>query len=283
MADCEGLGGALMGILFSIESANCPSSIRLRRLWWGLLLSLLALLLFTEILPWGHRLDMLISDALYQRDGHRFYFNQNNGWVERVMHVGFRNALLLIPAYSLIQVLYGGWRWRRNALNGFQNAVWRRWCSALLAVLLLEVLVFCLKRWSNQACPWSLTDFGGIWPYTDLFATKPWGAAQMACWPAGHATGGFSLVIFYFIAGWPPNVWDARLHAGSIVMPQWLGPRAFLIYAVLLGSVLGVSRVAQGAHFFTHQLWALWWVVCACAFFVQTRIIHWADPSADTR
>lgn len=253
------------------------ASDRLKRLWWGLLLSFVVLLVCTELLPWGHRLDMWMSHALYNQERHQFYFSPNNGWVERVVHVGFRNLLLLIPLYSLIQLVFGWILWRRHGLNTFQRSVWQRWARALVAVAALEVLVFCLKRWSNQACPWSLTDFGGAWPYTDLLALKPWGAAQMACWPAGHATGGFSLLIFCFMGGWPPNVWDARLRSGSVVTPCYLRPRAFLIYGVLLGSVLGVFRVAQGAHFLTHQMWALWWVVWANAVLAQLGLYGQSD------
>ena len=96
----------------------------------------------------------------------------------------------------------------------------------------------------------------------------------MACWPAGHASGGFILLSFAFIGGWPPSVWNPQLRLGAVKSPNFLSARAFVWYAVVLGMVLGFARVSQGAHFFSHQFWALWWVVLANMVFVKTGLIQ---------
>jgi len=71
---------------------------------------------------------------------------------------------------------------------------------------------------------------------------------QGQCFPAGHASTGFALMAFYFAA------YRARRHALA---------RAALSIGVLAGLLLGISRIAQGAHFVSHVLWAglICWLV----------------------
>lgn len=259
--------------------SNKPNSIPLklkqniRQLWLLVWLSFAFLLVFTEILPIGHELDMAISNAFYDSRVGAFIFDHDTSWVEVVLHKWFKNLLLVIPVYALIQVVYGYWMKRQTGLNGFQLDVWQRWCRALMSALLCMLLIVYLKKWTNQACPWSLLDFGGKWPYSELFMPKPWGSANMQCWPAGHASGGFILLSFAFVGGWQANIWDARLRTSAIQMPAWLNAKAFVMYAIVLGMILGLGRVSQGAHFFSHQFWALWWVLFANLVFVKIGLI----------
>ena len=41
---------------------------------------------------------------------------------------------------------------------------------------------------------------------------------------------------------------------------RWLGARAFVAYALLLGTAIGFVRMAQGAHFLSHLFWSAWMV-----------------------
>lgn len=252
----------------------------IRQLWLFVWVTFAFLLVFTEILPWGHELDMLVSNAFYDSNVGRFVFDHDTSWVEVVLHDWFKNALLIIPVYALIQVGFGFWLKRKQGLSGFQAQVWRRWCGALLAALACMLLIVYLKKWTNQACPWSLQDFGGKWPYSELLKSKPWGSADMQCWPAGHASGGFILLSFAFVGGWQANMWDARLESGLVDMPSWLSAKSFVVYAIVLGMILGLGRVSQGAHFFSHQFWALWWVFFANMVFVKLGLIKssWLEP-----
>ena len=102
----------------------------LKRVWLGLAASFVFLLLFTEVLPWGHQMDMWVSHALFNSTTGQFLYNHDTSWVEVVLHIWFKNALLLIPVYALLQVLLGLWLKRRNGFNGIQQEVWRRWLAA---------------------------------------------------------------------------------------------------------------------------------------------------------
>jgi membrane-associated PAP2 superfamily phosphatase len=113
------------------------------------------------------------------------------------------------------------------------------------SIALSTAAVTSLKLVSGKHCPWDLEQYGGLLPYTKLLEPAPPAAASGHCFPAGHASTGFSLLAFYF--------------AGRARCSPRLA-RAGLILGLSAGLVLGFGRMLQGAHFLTHVLWS--GVVC---------------------
>jgi len=120
-----------------------------------------------------------------------------------------------------------------------------------LALTLAPLAVILLKAASSRHCPWSLQEFGGFAQHLSLFDTAQPGLAPGHCFPSGHATAGFCLLAFYF--------------AGLALGNRRLA-RAGLWGGLVAGLALGMVRVAQGAHFLSHNLWsalACWLVILA--------------------
>jgi membrane-associated PAP2 superfamily phosphatase len=61
------------------------------------------------------------------------------------------------------------------------------------------------------------------------------------CFPAGHASGGYAWLAFYFLGVYKQSAW------------RWVG----LGFALSIGLIFGVSQQLRGAHFITHDLWTL--------------------------
>jgi membrane-associated PAP2 superfamily phosphatase len=120
-----------------------------------------------------------------------------------------------------------------------------------LALTLAPLAVVLLKAASARHCPWNLQEFGGFAQHLSLFDAAPAGLSRGHCFPGGHAAGGFCLVAFYF----------AGLALGN---PRLA--RAGLWGGLAAGLALGMVRVVQGAHFFSHNLWSAlvcWLVILA--------------------
>ena len=91
-------------------------------------------------------------------------------------------------------------------------------------------LVSLLKNVTGHYCPAQLAFFGG--PVGDVPPPRP----RAACYPAGHPSPGFGLMVLYFSA--LPLFW-----------------RRFGLYAGLgCGSLLGFIQIARGEHFLSHNI-----------------------------
>lgn len=195
-----------------------------------LIVSALLLLLVFE----NTSLDMDIARHLY--DPGQGEFPLRHHWLfDYVLHHGMKQASYVAVAGALY-FCYLGWKgelaWlpRRNAL------------LAALGMLLIPIGTTILKDLTHRHCPWDLVDFGGFAPYLPLLAPPPEGIKAGQCFPAGHASAGFLWIV------WALALRPAGRRLARFGLALGLG----------LGGVMGLARMAQGAHFLSHTLWSLW-------------------------
>lgn len=120
----------------------------------------------------------------------------------------------------------------------------------LAVTTLAGALAVSLLKWgSHTSCPWELTDFGGLAHYASHWTMRPDGGGGH-CFPAGHASSGFSFVGGYF----------AFRRSDRRTARWWLAG------AMAAGLALGLAQQWRGAHFMSHTLWSAavcWGVACA--------------------
>jgi len=123
----------------------------------------------------------------------------------------------------------------------------------VLSLALATSFVTPVKALTAVQCPWSLEQFGGHETYSELLSPRPPTDKPGRCWPGGHAATGFTLFALFFVLR------DRR--------PR-LARKAF-IFAFALGTVFSVSRMMQGAHFFSHNVWTaiFCWLICLGAYY----------------
>lgn len=185
------------------------------------------------------QLDMPL--ARWWGDAHGFALRDH--WLlTQVLHDGGRRA-----AWALTLGLCLGVWWPWGPLRGIAQG--RRLVLAS-TTLLAALAVGTLKSFSATSCPWDLTAFGGVAHYSG--GSAHWLRMLQAdggsghCFPAGHASAGFSFVGGYFaFRGTRPVL-----------------ARAWLALSLAAGLLLGLAQQARGAHFMSHTLWSGW--VCWC-------------------
>ncbi|MCU6670779.1 phosphatase PAP2 family protein [Enterobacteriaceae bacterium H4N4] len=192
---------------------------------------LLTLVLLAAVFSWLSRdegFDRLLTG--YWFDAASLHFPlKNNALLDLINH---RLAKYLIIAVAACTLLYGAYR--RNA----------RLVTAALLMGLGALVVGALKAVSHHSCPWDLLEYGGDAVSYPLFGAVPEHSGPGRCFPGGHSSSGF-IVMGLFFAFWrerPRLAW-CMVAAG-----------------VVLGLVMGYGQVMRGAHFFSHNLWAGWWV-----------------------
>ena len=170
-------------------------------------------------------------------------FPLRDDWlVQTVEHVGAKRAVILLAVLVFVAWLASHGMASLKALRPVLFFIF-------VGMALSALSVSTLKYSSTQHCPYDLPRYGGVLaepagPFETLQKeTKPG-----RCWPSGHASAGFCLFAWYFAA--------LRLERRRLAMYLLAG-------VIVIGSVLSVGRVAQGAHFVSHCLWsaAVCWFV----------------------
>lgn len=197
-------------------------------------------------------LDLVLADPFYRAGGGGWIFRES-WWAKALLHRGGR-LLVVAMAAGLLGVLLIPRlrRWRRAAL------------FLLLSIGLGTGGVALAKASINRHCPWDYQRYGGTVAYLPLFSEPAADAKVGHCFPAGHASGGFSLLGSYF-------VYHRRCRRRA-----WAG----LAVGLLLGSLFGFGQLARGAHFVSHNIWtaAYCWAVALLLYVVPFRGRLLEDP-----
>jgi membrane-associated PAP2 superfamily phosphatase len=198
-----------------------------------------ALLLFLAaaalLLAFEHtHLDLRLAQLFYDPE-HGVFPLRRVWWMESLLHSGMK----VVSALGVMAALFFCYQGYRGELPGLPR---RNALLAALGMLLIPLGTTLLKSLFSRHCPWDVVDFGGFAPYVSLLDAAPKGIKAGQCFPAGHASTGFLWI-----------VWGIALRpAGRRVA------FAALAFGLLFGGVLGLARMAQGAHFLSHTLWSLW-------------------------
>ena len=207
-----------------------------RRWWYGVPLALLALMLVFE----PSHLDFAIADLFYVH-GHGF-IGRHNDFLEDVLHDRAKQLCIAIGVLAIIGFLL--------SLLPTRLRPHRRTLGYLvLAMGVSAGFVSPLKQVTKMQCPWSLEQYGGVEHFSPLLGPRATPVEKPGnCWPGGHAAAGFSLfALFFALRDRSPRT-----------------ARGALIFATFLGVLFSLVRMAQGAHFLSHNLWtaALCWLIC---------------------
>lgn len=202
--------------------------------------------------------DQWLADRVYAWQGHTWRF-RSAFLTEGLIHIVGRN--LSTAAWVGVLVAWAVARLRPALV------AWRTPLATLLVSTLLATLVVAwIKSWSNVDCPWDLTRYGGARDYVGLLSPRPAGMPHAACFPAGHASAGYSWLALYFFF--------------LVTRPQWrwLG----LAVGIALGLLFGIVQQVRGAHFISHDLWtaAICWASAVGGFLYFQRSSR-ARPAAD--
>lgn len=194
-------------------------------------------------------MDVAIARALFFDSAHDHWIGSDSWWVNTVLHTGGRRIIGLIVVASLCT-------WIAAIVDPILTELRRPAAYLTLSVVLSVSIVGWLKSVTNVDCPWDLVLFGGRYPFVPLFADRPDMLRLAHCFPAAHASAGYSLMALYFVF-----LERSRRFA-----------RFGLMLGLGTGLLFGFAQQSRGAHFVSHDLWSatIAWLVAltlyACVF-----------------
>jgi membrane-associated PAP2 superfamily phosphatase len=206
-----------------------------RRWWYGVPLLLLAVMMIFE----PTRLDFAIADLFYVHG--QGFIGRHNDLLEDVLHDRAKQAVIAVGVLALAGFVLSLLPTRLRRLR-------RTLGYLVLAMGLSAGFVTPLKKVTRMHCPWSLEQYGGIEHFSPLLGPRAEPVKKAGqCWPGGHAAAGFALFALFFAL-------RDRFPKVACVA---------LIAAASLGALFSLVRMAQGAHFLSHNLWTagLCWLI----------------------
>ena len=191
---------------------------------------------------WDMRLSNLFFDVQHQQ-----FYLKHQPFLSGFMHIGLKWLMVVIALLSLMLAVLAS---QVIVFKPMQKHLF--WAFA--GMVISASVVAMLKRSSMHGCPWDLAMYGGDLPYLPLFSSLPVGVQAGACFPAGHPSGGFALMAFYFAF--------RQIKPQFAIAMLWLG--------VFFGLAMGFAQVMRGAHFLSHILWSGWvvWVTLLLLYWV---------------
>lgn len=123
--------------------------------------------------------------------------------------------------------------------------IWRKCCVLLLlSLLFVPLLVGAGKKITNVYCPNQVAEFNGSYEQHRIFeilegdsAAEPGGR----CFPAGHCSGGYALMMLFFALPYPRY--------------RYFG----LLIGLAVGSLMGGYQIVRGEHFLSDTLATICW------------------------
>lgn len=199
-----------------------------RRHLVGTVLLLLLVLVFFDATD----LDIQLQDRLFLSGPNRWIIDAKEPIGRLFFYSGIK-VLLVVFGIGLLLAYCMSF-----SFAGLRN--YRRRTLLMVAALSLVPLVIAgLKNVTNVYFPSQLERYGGNKPYVKVFARYPQGYQQTRKgygYPAGHASGGFSLMMLYFVF---------RSKRASLL---GLGT------GLVVGWAMGGYQMAKGAHFLSHTV-----------------------------
>ncbi len=176
-------------------------------------------------------LDLQIADLIYQAGGAGWTL-RGNPLLADILHDDAK-ALVKMIGIALLGVAVVSQFVDR--MRPYRRAIW----YIALVMPLSGLLVGIGKDLTHVDCPWSLARYGGEHPYVRLFEAHSGEYKYGKCFPAGHASAGYTFLALYFFF--------------TVLRPRW--KYYGLAAGLLLGLVFGLTQQIRGAHFLSHDLW----------------------------
>jgi membrane-associated PAP2 superfamily phosphatase len=230
--------------------AVAPIGSMTRHVW----IPLAAFVLLAMLLE-STRIDVWLADAIYRWEGGAWSLRRDP-IVRDLLHNDAKRVIGVVYGVLVLACVLSYFLERLAAYRG--GLVYM-----VVAVAGSTLLVALLKDITHVNCPWSVDRYGGDVPYLSTWREVLLHGGSGRCFPSGHAGSGYALVGSYFYCRRFAPRW------------RWLALGA----ALGLGVAFGVAQQLRGAHYLSHDVWAL--AICWFVAVAATPLLKRADARVD--
>ncbi|PLX18503.1 MAG: phosphoesterase [Candidatus Muiribacterium halophilum] len=177
-------------------------------------------------------IDRHINDNFFDNTKKIWLIPNNDTIYGKIFYKGIKGLLILVAVGILTTIILS---YRSDRYKKYRyRAIFLFLCMAII-----PSFISFLKHTTNVYPPWDLKIYNGTAPYVKLIEKYPKDFLQKdkpQGYPAGHASGGFSLLCFYFV-----------------LKKRWKKNLSLIIW-MLAGWSMGIYQMLRGAHFLSHTI-----------------------------
>jgi membrane-associated PAP2 superfamily phosphatase len=180
----------------------------------------------------GTNLDLLLQDHFYFWDCHKWMIDKRDPVLRLFFYTGVKILIIIFGATCFFGCLLS---FKIHILAKYR----RFYVLICLALISVPVTVAVLKSFSNVYTPSQIKRYGGAYPYVKVFERYSPEFQQIKKgkgWPAGHASGGFALMMLY------EAFERKRLKIAGLMI------------GLIIGWTMGLYQMLKGAHFLSHTI-----------------------------
>ena len=180
-------------------------------------------------------IDIMIQNKFFNFEINQWIIDRNDQVLKFIFYDGIKRLYLILVLLVIVTlVLFSS----SPVVVGYKQDL----RVVLLSLILVPLLIGTLKASTNMPCPRDLQIYNGLYPHVTLLESYPENLKpphRLKCYPAGHASGGFALLAFFFL-------FKTRRSKTIAV-----------VAAITLGWVIGSYKILIGDHFISHNVVAM--------------------------
>ena len=214
-----------------------------------------SIILLISIIYFGKSdIDTEIQNYLYNFNTHSWVLNRELEPWHTIFYSGAKKFLILIAITLLLTLVFF---WKKEPLQEYKKGL----IIVILSAIIVPLSIGYLKKVTNMPCPKNEIHYDGKMPKTAVWQryNEPYSKMRhIACWPAGHASGGFALLSLFFL-------FKSRRNKNIAI-----------IAALIVGWSMGLYKMLIGDHFFSHTVITMllaWLIILLIAKAVLRRKI----------
>lgn len=197
-------------------------------------------------------LDVFFQSFFYNFESKLWIVDEDNYLLDLIFYSGFKKLFIVFSICLLLVVILSFFK-KIAIIESYKKGL----IIVILSTILVPLSLVSVKNISNMPCPNDTVTFGGSYPEIKVFEYYPKEFVQesrIKCWPAGHATMGFSLMSLFFLFKRQKN------------------RNIALVSSLFIGFCTGAYKVLVGDHFVSHTI-----ITMICSWLIILLIARFSE------
>lgn len=202
----------------------------------NIIITVILLIVSIVFFGWSTAPDVWVQNHFYNIQTREWLIVQGRyPWLDFILYDGIKKLIIIFFSALLLALLFGN---KHQWVQRYRRVM----VILVLSGILVPSITVALKTATNVPCPRDWQMYGGEYPHVGVLDPYPKDFCQenrIRCWPAGHASLGFSLLALAFAF--------KRKKAKAIALGS----------ALAVAWSMGLYKIFKGDHFLSHTIIAM--------------------------